>query len=261
MDYTLNGTIISYLDDVSLFVNNTMVDAATGTGHEYGQEMSAHDFTQELHFVPGDNYVNLLAITDAGMAESITLHFIAGPLEKAPFADVSSDAWYSSAVDYAYWHGLMNGMGNDTFQPQTTMSRAMLVTTLWRAAGCPVEGENTFADVPDGKYYTDAVTWAAANEIVNGIGDNKFAPNANVTREQIVTILCRYAEKLGRDPTKRDDLAGFPDAGTVSTWAKEAMQWAVAEGLIIGSDGKLLPKGSASRAQVATILMRFLEMK
>ena len=261
MDYLLNGTMISYLDDVALFVNNTMVDASMHSGHAYGQEMSARDFSQKLHFVPGDNYVDLVAITDSGMVDSIMLHFIAGPLQEAPFTDVPAKVWYSSAVDYAYWHGLMNGMGNNTFQPQTTMSRAMLVTTLWRAAGCPVEGENTFADVPDGKYYTDAVAWAAANEIVNGIGDNKFAPNANVTREQIVTILCRYAEKLGRDPAKRDDLAGFPDAGTVSNWAKEAMQWAVAEGLIIGSDGKLLPKGSASRAQVATILMRFLEMK
>ena len=141
------------------------------------------------------------------------------------------------------------------------MTRAMLVTVLWRYEGQPKGYENTFVDVnaKSGSWYIDAVAWAAANNIVGGIGDGKFDPEGEITREQMATILFRYANWKGIDTSKRGDLITLPDGGKTASWAKEAMQWTVAEKIIGGSDGKLLPQGSATRAQVATILMRFIE--
>ena len=153
----------------------------------------------------------------------------------------------------------MNGVGNDRFAPGSNVTRAMLVTVLWRMEDAPSGYENTFSDVPDGKWYTDAVAWAAANEIVNGVGDGRFAPNSNITREQMAIILLRYSEKKGFDTSKRGDVSAFPDANQISSYAKDALSWAVGEGIINGSGGKLLPRGNATRAQIAAILMRFIE--
>ena len=175
------------------------------------------------------------------------------------FADVPKNAWYVGAVEYAVQNGLMNGVGDGQFDPEGSMTRAMLVTVLWRFEGEPEAGTNTFSDVPNGQWYTDAVAWAAANGVVNGVGKNRFDPEGKITREQMATILYRYAEKKWIDTSKRAELGAFPDAKQVSTYAKDAVQWAVAEKIINGSDGKLLPQGNATRAQVATILMRFIE--
>ncbi|MGN1306138.1 MAG: leucine-rich repeat protein [Faecousia sp.] len=175
------------------------------------------------------------------------------------FVDAPKTAWYAGAVTYAVRNGLMNGVGDGKFDPEGAMTRAMLVTVLWRYEGAPMEGSNIFSDVPNGQWYTDAVAWAAANGIVGGVGNGRFDPEGNITREQMATILHRYAEKKGLDTSKRDDLGGFPDGEKVQSWAKDAMQWVVAEGIINGSEGKLLPQGNATRAQVATILMRFIE--
>ncbi len=177
----------------------------------------------------------------------------------AKFRDVKASDWFHEYVDFAVSNGLFGGMSDTTFEPNTAMTRAMLVTVLWRYAGQPIEGENIFTDVPSGQWYTSAVAWAAANGIVGGVGNNKFDPNGNITREQMAAILYRYAQKLGLDTSARADLSGFPDGGKVSAYAKDAIRWAVAEGLINGSDGKLLPQGNATRAQVAAILMRFIE--
>ncbi|MGM9524088.1 MAG: S-layer homology domain-containing protein [Faecousia sp.] len=179
--------------------------------------------------------------------------------EPVTFTDVPKDEWYVGAVEYAVQNGLMNGVGDDKFAPEGSMTRAMLVTVLWRYEGAPETGKNPFTDVPNGQWYTDAVAWAAANGIVGGVGNNKFDPEGKITREQMATILYRYAEKKGIDTGKRGDLSAFPDGGKVASWAKNAIQWAVAEKIINGSDGKLLPQGDATRAQVATILMRFIE--
>ena len=111
----------------------------------------------------------------------------------------------------------------------------------------------------DGSWYIDAVAWAAANGVVNGTGNNRFDPNGKITREQMAAILFRYAQKKGIDTSKRGDLSNFPDANKISAYAKEAVCWAVGEGIIKGSDGKILPQGNATRAQVATILMRYIE--
>ena len=175
------------------------------------------------------------------------------------FVDAPKTAWYAEAVTYAVRNGLMNGVGGGKFDPEGAMTRAMLVTVLWRYEGAPIEGSNIFSDAPNGQWYTDAVAWAAANGIVGGVGNGRFDPEGSITREQMATILHRYAEKKGLNTSKRDDLGGFPDGEKVQSWARDAMQWVVAEGIINGSDGKLLPQGNATRAQVATILMRFIE--
>ena len=185
------------------------------------------------------------------------------PTPEATFTDVSETAWYKNSVDYAVEHGLMNGTGSNTFEPESTMTRAMLVTVLWRYANAPKPGANPFTDVPNGKWYTDAVAWAAENGVVNGVGDGKFEPDGSVTREQMATILYRYAQKVGIDTSKHTELSAFPDASRVSAYAREPMQWIVAEGVIGGSreNGQdwLNPQGNATRAEVATILMRFIE--
>ena len=175
------------------------------------------------------------------------------------FVDVSARDWFHEAVDFAVEQGLFGGMSANTFEPDTPMTRAMLVTVLWRYEGEPDAPANTFSDVKSGTWYSNAVSWAAANGVVNGVGNNKFDPEGKITREQMATILFRYAQKKGIDTSKRGNLNAFPDGGKTASWAKDAMQWTVGEGIINGSDGKLLPQGSATRAQVATILMRFIE--
>ena len=179
------------------------------------------------------------------------------------YFDVKPGSWYEQSVQYATEHGLMNGTGTNTFEPESTMTRAMLVTVLWRYANAPKPGANPFTDVPNGKWYTDAVAWAAENGVVNGVGDGKFEPDGSVTREQMATILYRYAQKVGIDTSKHTELSAFPDASRVSAYARTPMQWIVAEGVIGGSreNGQdwLNPQGNATRAEVATILMRFIE--
>ena len=179
------------------------------------------------------------------------------------FTDLDAKAWYHEGVDYALTNGLMNGVGGGRFEPDGQLTRAQLVTVLYRAAGEPDTGKqvNPFTDVADDTWYTKAVIWAANNGIVNGVAKNVFAPDASITREQIATMLYRYA---GAEAAKEDKLSAFPDAAKVSDWAKEALNWAVASGLINGvadanGTANLEPQATATRAQIATILMRWLE--
>ena len=182
------------------------------------------------------------------------------PTPSLPFVDVDPDAWYYDAVEYAYNAGLMTGTAADKFSPSLTTTRGMIVSILYRQEGEPaVSTDAGFADVASGAYYEDAVNWAAEEGIVNGYSDTAFGPNDAITREQMAAILMNYAEYKGQDVTARADLSGYTDADTVSGWATDAVQWANAEGLINGmSDTQLAPKGSATRAQVAAILQRFL---
>ena len=181
------------------------------------------------------------------------------PAPAMPFTDVKEGDWFYEEVLYAYENGLMNGVGDNRFAPNSATTRGMLVTILYRLEGEPaVTGEAGFDDVGD-TWYTDAVIWAAANDIVNGIGDNQFGPENTLTREQLVTMLYRYAQNKGYDVTASADLSGYPDAGQIQSWAQDAMTWAVAEGIMEGMDGNLNPAGHATRAQIATILMRFCE--
>lgn len=185
-------------------------------------------------------------------------------IARFPFTDVVAGTWYYGAAAYAYNNGLFAGMTPTTFAPNATMTRAMLVSVLWRLAGEPApKAPNTFVDVPDGAWYTDAVTWAAENGVVSGIGGSRFDPSGFVTREQTAEILYNYAHSKGYDVSARADLTAFPDAASVSGWAKNALSWANAAGLINGTvrDGQTIldPQGSASRAQVAMILMNYVE--
>ena len=182
------------------------------------------------------------------------------PAPAEPFPDVDENDWFYDEVVYVYENGLMNGVENNQFAPNTATNRAMLATILYRLAGEPaVSGDLPFTDVESGTWYTDAVLWAAQNGIVNGLGENTFAPMNTLTREQLVTMLYRYAQNKGYDVTASADLSGYPDADKIQSWAQEAMTWAVAEGIVEGMDGNLNPAGNATRAQIATILMRFCE--
>ena len=178
-----------------------------------------------------------------------------------PFIDVAEGDWFYDAVVYAYQNELMDGVGGNRFAPNSETTRAQLVTILYRLEGQPaVSGDLPFTDVETGIWYTDAILWAAQNNIVNGVNDTEFAPGDDLTRQQLVTILYRYAEAKGYDVSASADLSGYPDAGQVQDYAQPAMAWAVAENIIQGmEDGTLKPAGNASRAQIATILMRFCE--
>ena len=183
------------------------------------------------------------------------------PAPAMPFTDVKEGDWFYEEVLYAYENGLMNGVGDNRFAPNSATTRGMLVTILYRLEGEPaVSGDLPFTDVEAGTWYTNAVGWAAQNGIVNGVGDDTFAPGNDLTREQLVTILYRYAESKGYDVSASADLAGYPDGEEIQAYAREAMAWAVAENIIRGmEDDTLKPAGNASRAQIATILMRFCE--
>lgn len=199
----------------------------------------------------------------ASKINSITIiHPEKAELSLKDFVDAPKETnWAYAGLEFAVREGLMNGVGNNRLDPEGTMSRAMFVTVLWRYMDEPKEGENIFEDVnvQEGKWYIDAVAWAAKNSIIYGTGNGKFEPDGCITREQIISILYRFAQKQGISVEKRGDVGGFDDASKVSEYAKDAMIWAVGEGILCGSDGKLLPQDNATRAESATILMRFIQ--
>ena len=177
-----------------------------------------------------------------------------------PFTDVAKDAWYFPAVEYVFNNGLMNGTTATTFAPNVELNRAMMAAVLYNMEGGPAcDKSGLFSDVADGKWYTDAVNWAASNNIVSGMPDGTYAPDQALTREQMASILYRYAEYKGIDVSARADLSTFTDGTTVSPWAQDVVQWAVAEKLMSGNGTELQPKGTATRAQVATVLMNYCE--
>lgn len=247
------------------------------TGHSYATVVTAPTCTEKGYTIYtcacGERYV-------ANYVDALGHDFVDGECTRCgevdpdyvvpdapwenPFVDVPSHAWYYSSVKFACQNGLFSGMSATTFEPDTEMTRAMLVTVLWRMEGKPgATGNNSFTDVPSNMWFTDAVIWASENGIVNGVGNNKFAPDDPITREQMAAILYRYAAKKGYDTSKTADLSTFLDGATVSSWARESLSWANAEGLINGTkaQGKIYldPQGNATRAQVAAILMRFLQ--
>ena len=182
------------------------------------------------------------------------------PEVKLPFTDVSTSDWFYDDVAFVYKNGLFSGTDSRSFSPNASMTRAMLVTVLYRLEGEPtVTGRSSFTDVRSGAYYEKAVIWAAANGIVTGTDSTSFSPDAKVTREQLAAILYRYAQYRKLDTDASAKLNSFTDADSVSAYASEALGWAVSESLINGASGKLMPKGDATRAQVAAILHRFVK--
>lgn len=174
-----------------------------------------------------------------------------------PFADVSYTNWYYDAVKFVYDKGIMDGVSYYRFAPDATITRGMVVTMLWRMAGEPYESSAGFTDVASGRYYSTAVAWAAKNGIVEGMTSSTFAPDQAITREQLASILYRYAKWLGFSGTGTD-ISGYTDAGKVSDYAYDAMCWAVKTGVVTGTSAKVLdPQGTATRAAAAQMFMNF----
>lgn len=178
----------------------------------------------------------------------------------SPFTDVPGGAWYEDGVAYVYDNGLMNGTSGTTFSPESTTTRGMLVTILYRMAGSPSAEGGTFTDVAVDAWYADGVAWAAANGIVGGYGNGRFGPDDPITREQMAAILYRYAEWAEYDVDASADLTSYVDYAQISSYAVEPLSWANAEGLITGTSAVTIsPQGNATRAQIAVILYRFCE--
>ena len=177
------------------------------------------------------------------------------------FTDVKESDWFFKGVEYVVDKGIMSGVSENEFAPSGKLTRAMLVQMLYNMESRPAcDAENAFMDVPVGQWYTDAVIWANDAKIVSGMGEGLFAPNMEITREQMVAMLYNYAKYKGYDVTASADLSKFADNASVSTWAQPAMQWAVAEGYISGmGDNQLAPQGTATRAEIASVIMRFME--
>ena len=247
--YWYCSTCEKYFKDAEGKNEITLPDTVVAaTGHSFGEwEITVQPTCQE----PGkEEHV----CTKCGAKEESSIAAFSCPSKM--MTDISKNAWYHDAVDYMMKNDFMNGVSTTTFDPKGALTRAQLVTVLYRIAGSPkVSGNQTFTDVPAGQWYSDAILWAAQNGVVNGMTPTTFAPNRPITREQIAVILYRYKKA---EPVKENKLAAFPDAGKISEYAVDAMNWAVDEGLFVGSDGKLLPRNSATRAEIATVLMRWL---
>jgi hypothetical protein len=179
------------------------------------------------------------------------------------FSDTAADAWYAEAVNFVSARNLFTGTSETEFSPNASMTRAMLVTVLHRLENGPEAAGEAFSDVNAGQYYAAAVAWASANGIVNGLGDDTFAPGAQITREQLAAMLYRYASAQGLDVSARSDTAAFPDAQDASAWAGDALSWAVASGILTGRanpvGAELAPQGTATRAEVAAMIERLVK--
>lgn len=266
-----------YYDDIYRIENGAFIREHAG---QYGAQGEHWDLVSEYVYewdgetVSESEYQNLLSaavdtdsavnMTTGGVsAQSIMTQLRADGAENSEsstFDDVSPSDWYYDAAEYVYENGMMNGTSYSAFSPNTTTTRGMLVTILHRLENEPAATGSGFTDVASGAYYADAVAWAAVHDIVTGASETKFEPDNPITREQMAAILYRYAQYKGYDVTASNDLSGYTDASQISAYATTAMQWANAEGLIAGNTSTTInPKGNATRAEVATILMRFCE--
>ena len=259
-DFTANGTNYTYTLQNDSGATSTLVTAVSGNGEPVsinGQALSTGGSATVA--IPNSGKTDI--VVGIG-AKTYTLTILRNSGTGAnPFTDVSEKDWFYGDVMFAYENGLMIGTGNAQFRPHGTATRGMMATILWRMAGSPApKGNNSFTDVEAGTWYTDAITWTAENGIFLGYGNNKVGPNDSITREQLAAIFFRYADYKGCDMNAKGELDKFRDAGKVSDYARAAMQWAVGSGLIQGKpDGVLDPQGTATRAEIAAMLHRFLE--
>lgn len=182
------------------------------------------------------------------------------PAAQLPFEDVAQGSWYYEAVRYVYENKLYLGTSDTTFSPAEPMARKMITTVLYRLDGShAVAYAPLFRDIPDNMWYTDGTVWAGQNGIVSGVGDQLFAPDDPVVRQQIAVILYNYAEFVGADTSGRGDLSAFADRGEIASWAQEAVSWAVSVGILRGASGNVFPTQQATRAEVAAMLQRFAD--
>jgi hypothetical protein len=222
-----------------------------------------------VYYLDGDGNISEMkgASYDAATGEITftTTHFSKFFVSEwvSPFADIAKGDWFYKSARFAYSNELIAGTAADRFSPQTNLTRAMLVTILWRREGSPATGETgAFDDVKSGQWYSGAIAWASANGIVGGVGDNRFAPDSDVTREQTATILYNYAKYKKLNTAETASLVGYSDAAGVSAWAADAVAWANAAGILIGTGTTpetLAPQSGATRAQAAAFLQRFIE--
>ena len=232
-----------------------------GKGHEEGKYYKVHIVSSDGRM--DTSFGECVARGGKLVIKIDTTHlssFIVTDIETCPFGDVPNH-WAYESIKYVYEHSLMQGTDEATFAPDANMTRAMLVTVLYRMANPEAtESTHNFEDVPDGEWYSDAVIWAAANGMVSGVSRDRFAPNEDITREQLALIIYRFAKMQGIDTTGAANLEGFTDASDVSDWSLDAIKWANFVSLVNGtSDTTLSPKDTATRGQVAEILMRFCE--
>ena len=231
-------------------------DGEAGREGPLGDNEEAGEMTFETAAEIGDDGSVSLAFSHASQYAIVIDDHNHGVVT-LPFTDVSEGDWFYNPVCFVFEKGLMTGTSATTFEPNTSLSRAMLVAVLHRLEGSPAASGGDFTDVSGSDWYATAVNWAAASGITSGTGDGNFSPNTAITREQLAAILMNYAACIGQDVSNRADLGNYTDQP--STWAQEAMSWAVAEGLISGVTADTLqPQGAATRAQVAAILQRFL---
>ena len=255
------SSVILLTGSASLTVSSgAVVNVSTGR-----EEASGAALTQYQRYFCTENTMAVITASSAmtGQVDGYYLSDGDTPAPQTlPFRDVDTDAWFYTAVGFVYANGLFSGTAADTFSPGIPMTRAMFVTVLYRLAGQPeVSAGSTLSDVTDtSQYYYNAVAWANGNGIVAGYADGRFLPDNQVTREQMAAIMYRYAalqnRGLSADGTAFDE---FPDKESVSEYAVGAMRWAVANGVISGSDGRLLPQNTATRAQVAQIIYNYCE--
>ena len=253
-----NGTVTA--DPVAAKAGETVtLTPAPEEGYEVGEVTVTDRFGDTVEVTENADGTYTFTMPNGQVKVEVT--FVEATPEPLPFTDVAETDWFHDAVRYVYDNGLMDGVGDGQFAPNATTTRAQLVTILYRLAGEPaVSGDAAFTDVESGQWYTDAVAWAAEKGVVNGISETEFSPAGDLTREQLATILYRYAESMGYDVSASADLSGFPDADQIQSYATQALSWAVAEGLLQGfEDDTLQPQSTATRAQIATILMRFCE--
>lgn len=260
------GTLYQQKCYMGIFYPNGLVDASTFQLEREGflflgwsaKPLGAPIWSEKQAFQPED-LVPSLASGD----QQLTVYAIWKDLKsELPFLDVLTAQWFYEGIKYSNKKGWMNGISTTEFAPDSATTRAMLVTVLHRIEGSPApQTKSGFSDVAAGTWYTDAVAWAAENNIINGMGDGTFAPDDKITREQLTMVLFRYAQLKQKDEGTRASLESFADQGKVSDWASEGLQWAVSKGIINGIvEGKktnLQPQGNATRAQIAIVLMRY----
>lgn len=251
------GKNITTFGGGSLGVSITVADSYK-TGDSYKVIVISADGTVET-------LVGQVVINNGKASVEVTVKhlstFIVTDTPIVLFDDVNTDTWYYDAVQYVTQKGMMKGVSETTFAPNAEMSRAMIVAVLYRLEGNPIVADKSaYTDIENGQWYTDAVIWASKNQIVEGYGDRAFGVNDIVTREQLATVLYRYSKYKSLDMTKTTSLEKYVDAGAIGDFAQSGMNWANAEGLITGTSANTLdPKGMVTRAQAATVLMRYCE--
>ena len=254
--YTSDVTIrVGEQTSRQLYTNNTLFNIAI-------ENNSANWTSSNEKVAKVDSYgkVTAVGVGDATITASIGAETISYKLhELLPFTDVNKSDWYYNAIEYTYQNGIISGATDTEFRPSAKITRGMIVTILWRMEGSPkVTGVEDFTDVT-GQYYYDAVRWAAKNGVVNGYGDGRFGPNANITREQLATILCNYAKYKKKNTNVTVDTSKYKDWNKVSSFARASMQWAIKTGVVTGKENgtKVDPQGTATRGEAACMIYNY----